>query len=37
MGDNMSTAKEFNMKNKIKCFEWPSYLPDLNPIENLCV
>ena len=30
-------ANELNMKNKIKirCFEWPSYSPDFNPIENL--
>ena len=29
------TAKEFYMKNKIRCIEWPSYSPNLNPIENL--
>ena len=30
-----AAAKEFYMSNKIKCFEWPSYSPDLNPIVNL--
>ena len=30
-----AAAKEFNTKNKIKCIEWPNYLSDLNPIENL--
>ena len=30
-----AVAKEFYMKNKIKCIEWPSFSPDLNPIENL--
>ena len=29
-----AAAKEFYMKNKIRCIEWPSYSPDLNPIEN---
>ena len=30
-----AAAKEFYMKNKIRCIEWPSYSPDLNPIKNL--
>ena len=30
-----AAAKEFYMKNMIRCIEWPSYSPDLNPIENL--
>ena len=40
MADNWSVhknaaAKEFYMKNKIRCIEWTNYSPDLNPIENL--
>ena len=34
-GHKNAAAKEFYMKNKIRCIEWPSYSPDLNPIENL--
>ena len=30
-----AAAKEFYIKNKIRCIEWLSYSPDLNPIENL--
>ena len=30
-----AAAKEFYMKSKIRCIEWSSYSPDLNPILNL--
>ena len=30
-----AAAKEFYMKNMIRCIEWSSYSPDLNSIENL--
>ena len=30
-----AAAKEFYMKNKNRCIEWPSYPSDFNPIENL--
>ena len=31
-----ATAKEFYMKNKNRCIEWPSYSPNLNPIKIFC-
>ena len=30
-----AAAKEFYIRSKIRYIEWPSYSPDLNPIENL--
>ena len=30
-----AAAKELNTKNKIRCIEWSSNSPDLNPIEYL--
>ena len=29
-------ALEFYYENNIKMIDWPSYSPNLNPIENIC-